>query len=157
MLNVSINAITDRSASINRMQFLLETIPSKLLGISKEEFLQKQSTEKWSKKEILGHLIDSAANNHHRFIRIQYEKNPVISYDQEQWNKLNYWQDCDTHELINFWLMYNHHLLKIIRNIPDENLFLTCTTDVDKTVTLEFLIADYIEHQEHHLRQLIKI
>ncbi len=126
-----------------------------MINISKQDFNHKNSPGKWSKKEILGHLIDSAANNHQRFIRAQYEKVPVIVYDQNKWNELNNWQDADSRHLINFWMMYNHHLISVIKNIPEEKLKLECKTSGDKNVTLEFLVIDYVEHLEHHLNQII--
>jgi len=143
------------AASLDRLQYLIETIPSKLIRISQQEFNQKLTPDKWSKKEILGHLIDSAANNHQRFIRSQYENTPTIFYDQNKWNEINNWQDLDSKNLINFWIIFNHHLINVIRNIPKEKLTLKCNTGDDKIITLEFLITDYVDHLEHHLNQII--
>lgn len=70
------------SISVQRLQYLIDIIPEKLAGINEREFGLKPAVTKWSKKEMLGHLIDSATNNHQRFIRVQYENAPVIVYDQ---------------------------------------------------------------------------
>ena len=115
----------------------------------------KKLSSKWSKKEILGHLIDSATNNHHRFIRGQFENNPEISYDQNKWNKFSFYQEMDSQQIINFWTLYNKQLLEIIKRIPIEKLNNQIRIE-DKLVTLEFLIVDYVAHLEHHLKQIIE-
>lgn len=136
------------------MQFLMETALEKLLEISKEDFSEKTDPGKWSKKEIIGHLIDSATNNHHRFVRGQFEKNVQISYDQNQWNAAGHYQDIDSTQLIQFWMMYNRQLIELWRNIPKEKLSNTIYTGGETPLTLEFLIQDYVVHLEHHLKQL---
>ena len=141
--------------SIERLRRLCEIIPPLLEQISDPEFLSKPSPEKWSKKEILGHLIDSAANNHHRFIRIQYEREPVISYDQNQWNSLSHYADLERSQLISFWTLYNKHLLHLLKYIPEENLGLNGVGGDGKQLPLHFYITDYIDHLEHHLHQLV--
>ncbi len=113
------------------------------------------SADKWSKKEILGHLIDSATNNHHRFVRGQFEEHPEISYDQNNWNKYNYYQQLDIQQLISFWTVYNKQLLAIIREIPTANLIRACMIG-SNLVTIEFLINDYVKHLAHHLKQIVE-
>ncbi|MGQ0827780.1 MAG: hypothetical protein ACT4ON_05245 [Bacteroidota bacterium] len=71
---------------LNRLQHLCDTIPGLLSKIPENDFTNKPRPGKWSKKEILGHLIDSATNNHQRFVRAQFENIPQISYDQNNWN-----------------------------------------------------------------------
>ena len=108
--------------SISKLEFICETIPDKLLKLDETLFNKITIPEKWSKKEILGHLIDSATNNHHRFIKGQYEILPRISYDQKKWNELNFYQKVEKNQLIEFWTLYNKHLLIIFKNIKSENL-----------------------------------
>ncbi|MDX1936305.1 MAG: hypothetical protein SFU21_04285, partial [Flavihumibacter sp.] len=107
-----------------------------------------------SKKEIIGHLIDSATNNHQRFVRGQFEDSPKIAYDQNRWNKYNFYQQIDGQQIIDFWTVYNRQILELIRRIPNENLKLVCHVG-DKFLTLDFLINDYVEHLEHHLKQVV--
>src|SRR6478736_6524805 len=95
---------------INRLDLLINTIPSLLTNIEDSNASLKPSPDKWSKKEILGHLIDSATNNHQRFIRGQFEDVPTISYDQNQWNRLNHYNEIALTQLIVFWMQYNKHL-----------------------------------------------
>jgi len=141
--------------SIERLRRLCEIIPPLLEKISDSEFLVKPSPGKWSKKEILGHLVDSAANNHHRFIRIQHEHGSVISYDQNQWNSLSHYIDLDRSQLITFWTLYNKHLIHILKFIPEENLRLTGVGGDGKPQPLHFYITDYVDHLEHHLHQIV--
>ncbi len=81
--------------------------------ISDEEFAMKKIPGKWSKKEIVGHLIDSAQNNIQRFVRGQYEDTPKISYAQDDWVRLQDYQRYPKADLIQFWRMINKHLCRI--------------------------------------------
>jgi hypothetical protein len=139
----------------NRLKQLLEVIPNMLLQLPEDEFSAKANADIWSKKQILGHLIDSAANNHQRFIRVQYESALTIVYDQNKWNALNHYQQLDSKHIIHLWTLYNKHLLEVIKRIPAENLTGECNTGDDKPLTLQFLIDDYVVHMEHHLKQIL--
>ena len=141
--------------AMERLQYLCNIIPPQLQQITEEEFTYKSTPDKWSKKEILGHLIDSATNNHQRFIRIQYENEPVIFYDQNQWNNLSNYNHLITSHLINFWLIYNQHLVEIIKVIPPENLNRNGVGKDGQKLPLYFYINDYVSHLEHHLKQLV--
>jgi hypothetical protein len=88
--------------SVERLRFLCDIIPDLLNQIDNNVFSDKEQNNKWSKKEILGHLIDSATNNHQRFVRAQFETNPEIVYDQENWNLFSYYQQMDSRDLIGF-------------------------------------------------------
>jgi hypothetical protein len=137
-----------------RLQWLLGHIPPRLSTIGEEEFSHRPATGKWSKKEILGHLIDSAANNHHRFIRAQLEAPyEILPYAQNEWVELNRYQHLESNRIVHLWETYNRHLLEIIRHIPEEKLAKTLI-DGEETVTLGWLIVDYVAHIEHHLNQI---
>lgn len=138
--------------AVFRLQYVLDTIPAKLHAIPKQRFSAKESPDKWSRQQIIGHLIDSAANNHQRFIRAQYEATPKIVYDQNNWNTLNFYETADSALVINLWFSYNQHLLFVIKQIPDENLERLCDVGNNQQVTLAFLIVDYVDHLEHHLK-----
>lgn len=142
--------------AIKRLKYLCNVIPPLLKPIEDDIFSAKPLPNKWSKKEILGHLIDSATNNHQRFIRGQFEDSPIITYAQDQWNIYNHYQMMDKTAIIAFWTAYNKQLIEIIRLIPEENLQKTCTTNDGSTITIEYLINDYIAHLEHHLKQIVK-
>lgn len=141
--------------SLSRLETLIKIIPDLLVNMDEADFTFKPVPKKWSKKEILGHLIDSATNNHQRFIRGQYEDEPTISYDQNQWNELSHYQEMSTKHIIGFWIMYNQQILLIMKHIPKENLQKKCRASDGNTYTIEFLIHDYVAHLEHHLRQIV--
>lgn len=142
------------ATAIDRLEYLCAAIPPLLLQIDEETFSRKERPDKWSKKEILGHLIDSATNNHQRFVRGQFEDNPAIVYDQDKWNEYNFHQQTDPRQLIDFWTIYNKQLLFLVKHISQEHLQRTCLVG-GSFLTLDFLINDYVGHLEHHLRQIV--
>lgn len=142
--------------SISRLQHLCDTIPPILRGIDEQSFSIKPLPEKWSKKEILGHLIDSATNNQQRFVRGQFEDIPLIVYDQVQWVEKSYYQQMDSAQIISFWESYNRQLVALLKLIPDENMLLTVDRAEDEPKTLQYILEDYVSHIEHHLRQIIR-
>lgn len=140
--------------SLERLAYLCRVVPPWLSEMPATEFDYKPSPVKWSKKEIIGHLIDSATNNHHRIVRAQFEEAPLISYDQNQWNRCGYYDHMDGRDVIGFWAIYNSHLVHLIRRIPPYLLGRQCNTGGSEPVTLEELIVDYVRHMEHHLSQV---
>lgn len=140
---------------IQRLDFLISTIPGLFREIDDTDFSRKPSPGKWSKKEILGHLIDSTANNHQRFIRGQFEDTPTIGYDQNEWNRHNYYNEINSVQLIDFWTSYNKHLLEIMKRMPATSLQKECRSADGTTCTIAFLMEDYLAHLEHHLKQIV--
>ena len=125
-----------------------------LSAISEEAASIKPSPGKWSKKEILGHLIDSAANNHQRFVRLQLQ--PEINlpgYDQDNWVRLNRYQQKPWAEIVALWSAYNRHLVSVIESLDDSALGHVWHAS-DGDVTLEFIATDYVRHLKHHLAQI---
>lgn len=144
------------TGSIERLEYLLEIIPAKLSAMEDSLFSEKPDLTKWSKKEILGHLIDSAANNHQRFIRIQYENKPLIFYDQNKWVEFSGYQTYKKTQLILFWTTYNAHLLHIGKQLPPASLLKYGTGFDGKSNDLGWYFTDYVTHLEHHLRQIVE-
>nr|WP_315035673.1 DinB family protein [uncultured Chryseobacterium sp.] len=124
--------------------------------ISEEEWNHKVTPEKWSKKEIIGHLCDSAFTNIRRFVVTQYKENENIVYDQNIWVKAQNYQHVQASELINLWKALNHQIVHVVENIPDEALQRTCDTTKTEPqrFTLEFIIKDYVDHLQHHLKSI---
>jgi DinB superfamily len=111
---------------------------------------------KWSKKEILGHLIDSAANNHQRFVRLQlYPRIDLPGYDGDEWVRVQAYQDQSWPEIIELWRRYNTQLASVIRNVKPEALRHVWHTPDGKALDLEFIIRDYVVHLQHHLDQIL--
>lgn len=140
--------------NIARLESLCQTIPDLLYQIPEDEFSHKPSPYTWSKKEIMGHLIDSANNNHQRFVRAQFENIPSISYLQNNWVESSYYQAMERELIISLWISYNMVIANIIRNIPPLDLKKLCHAGGDDH-TIEWLFVDYIDHMEHHLRHLL--
>ena len=125
--------------------------------ISESDSAKKSSPEKWSKKEVLGHLIDSAANNHQRFVRAQSTAELRIpGYEQQEWVAAQRYHNERWVELIQLWKSYNLHLIHIISAIPASALGNFCIIGDNKPVTLEFVIQDYVRHLKHHLEQILE-
>lgn len=128
----------------------------RFVNISEEEWSAKISPDKWSKKEILGHLCDSALSNIRRFVITQYKENENIVYDQNFWVKAQNYQNVPTSDIINLWKFLNLQIVNVVENIADEDLQKTCdmTKTETKIFTLEYIINDYIDHLQHHLKAI---
>lgn len=132
---------------------LTEYYLSILSLISEKEWNFKPSEKKWSKKEILGHLIDSSHINYDRFIRIQLEENPSILYQQDEWVEIQGYQTQPHRELILTWERMNKRISCLLTNLPTENLGRTAQFP-DKKHTLAEILEDYLQHTRHHLNQI---
>ena len=131
-----------------------ECMPA-LKGISAEKFSRKESPGKWSKKEILGHLIDSAQNNIRRFIVAQYEDTPKITYNQDKWVAISNYQHYNEEDLINLWKLLNKHICHILKNISPEMAQRQSQTEALHSI--EWLAEDYNRHLLHHLHQVLDL
>jgi DinB superfamily len=126
-----------------------------LISITGEEYSLKTTPEKWSKKEILGHLIDSAHSNIRRFAVAQYEDNPYIRYNQDKWVTINNYQHWPAEEIIQLWHLLNKQVCHILYNTP-ENMYQR-TAQSDALYTIEWLAADYVKHLLHHLHVILNL
>ena len=142
-----------------RPQELARTLESIVLSAEKEfssasyDWDTKPATNKWSKKEILGHLNDSALNNVQRFVRIQYGDQTNIFYDQDFWVQASNYQKMSRESIQNIWKLNNLHIANVWENI-DEKLLGKTILVKDEEPTLLFLMEDYIDHLNHHLKQI---
>lgn len=110
----------------------------------------------WTTKEILGHLVDSAANNHQRFVRAQFTPLLVFpGYEQEAWNTVQDYRGESWADVVALWASYNRHLAHVIRSIPDAAAGHRCEIGGGEPVTLDFLVADYLRHLRRHLHQIV--
>lgn len=124
-----------------------------LQSVSADEFHFKPSPAKWSKKEILGHLVDSAQNNIRRFIVAQYEDRPKIVYNQDQWVAITNYQQYQTTDLIDLWYLLNKHICQVLTFMPVEMSQQQAQTE--DLHDLRWLAEDYIKHLLHHLHQVL--
>jgi hypothetical protein len=146
------------------MEKLIEELHLRLFKIenyfahtSENELIIKENSSKWSKKEILGHLIDSAQNNIRRIVVGQYSENENIVYDQDIWNKAADYQHYNTIDLVELFVLLNKHFCILLKTLPLENY--KTLTNWGKTkpelVTLEYMAHDYLKHMDHHLNHMI--
>ncbi|OHD72036.1 MAG: hypothetical protein A2W19_03595 [Spirochaetes bacterium RBG_16_49_21] len=109
------------------------------------------SEDTWSLKEMVGHLVDSASNNHQRFVRLHLDQSLEFpAYDTEKWKQVQKMNDFDWHVLIELWKYYNDFLLHIIRNINEDILNHYWIKDGEQ-LTLEHLVKDYYKHIQWHI------
>jgi hypothetical protein len=132
-----------------------DTAP-RLEAISGREAARRPGVEKWSRKEILGHLIDSASNNHQRFVRGQFAARlDFPNYSQNEWNAAQRYQEEPWDLLVRLWVAYNRHLAHVIAGItPEAAAHLCVIGEGSPPVTLGALAEDYIRHLLHHLAQI---
>ena len=137
-----------------KFEFLLNNLT--LQSIT--DFEVKIDVNKWSKKEILGHLIDSAINNLQRFTEIQYSEKPykIRPYNQDSLVKYNDYQNKNNQDLFDLWLHLNRHILEIIKNQTDKTLDYQLILPNGTLTNLQFLIEDYIDHLFYHVSQINK-
>ncbi len=126
--------------------------PADLLALSENALHARPAPGKWSKKEIIGHLVDSASNNHQRFVRAMRGEQPNIRYEQDDWVALQRYQNTDSRALIGLWELYNRHLAHLISCMTEADLEQTLYMGGER-VTLRYCAEDYLRHLEHHLQQ----
>lgn len=144
------NTAQELSQIISEFSIAIKNIPDEL-------FSAKPNSDKWSKKEVLGHLIDSANNNLRRFICGQYEDHPKIIYQQDFWVTANNYQSIEKENIIQLWNLINYQICEVLQNMPIENENLMCNTGRDKVElhSLVWLADDYVKHLKHHLNQIL--
>lgn len=144
--------------TIQELDQIIKAYSKKISAIPESEFSAKPLPHKWSKKEVLGHLIDSAQNNLRRFICGQYESTPPkIIYAQNHWVTSNNYVATDTKEVIALWELMNKRIISVLGQMPSSAYAMTCDTgDTDSQLrSLEWLATDYVRHLKHHLNQII--
>jgi hypothetical protein len=132
---------------------LLNDVPARLQRI--QEPRQRPNSGKWSPKEELGHLLDSAANNHQRIVRVQMQDGLAMpGYEQKDWVRIHAYQERDWQELIQLWSGLNCQLLAAAEAVPDSAWRHTCTVAGSESMTLQFVFEDYLDHMRHHLEHI---
>ncbi len=144
-----------RETADNLRKTLTEVLPL-LYNIGNETASIKHLPEKWSKKEIIGHLIDSACNNQQKFVRTFADSHvDFVGYQQNFWVDSQKYNAANWNDLINLWQAYNLHLAHLIENVNHELLVNEIAIENAGAFTLEFIMKDYVEHLKHHLNQIL--
>jgi hypothetical protein len=132
-----------------------ETVPA-LEAISETDSLRTRGADSWSRKQIVGHLIDSALNNLHRFVRAQQAEELVFpGYDQRLWVGAGAYAERPWPALVSLWSELNAQVAHVIARIPPERLGTRCRIGEGEPVSLEFIARDYVKHLRHHLEQVL--
>jgi len=128
---------------------------SEMQRISDNIASNKKDATQWSIKEVIGHLIDSASNNHQRFIRLQIDEEIRLPfYQQVDFVRISNYQSEDWVILLDFWKFYNLHLVHIVGNIDEQKLENVWITPKGEKLDLKFVVEDYLIHLKHHLSQI---
>jgi nitroreductase len=150
--SVTLNA---EPRGLTALKRLLEVIPGRLALISKDQAAVRTGPDCWSNKEELGHLIDSAANNHVRLVLIQIQDNPSLpKYDQAGWVSSHQYAARDWRWMIDSWTAINRLLLAVGEFVQPGSWSRACTIGDSEPLTLQFVLDDYVDHMVHHLNHI---
>ncbi len=153
---------------VSELREAVERAAPRLLALSDEESARPLAPGKWSPREIVGHLIDSASNNHQRFVRAQFQDDLIFpGYAQEEWVRAQAYRDAPWKELVTLWQSYNLQLARVMAAVPEtvrlrerrkHNLHEIGWQIVpeEETATLDYLMSDYVAHLKNHLRQILE-
>jgi DinB superfamily len=145
---------------------VVASVTPRLLRLSEADASRPPAPGKWSPKEVIGHLIDSASNNHQRFVRAGFTEDLVFpGYQQEKWVEAQRYASAPWAELVGLWSGFNQHLARVIEATPLDvrqkprarhNLHELAWTPVppDQPATLEYFMRDYVAHLRHHIAQI---
>jgi hypothetical protein len=164
----TVSHISERGSYRQFLDDFRETIENATVRLNQitPEDSGRAAAGEWSPKQTLGHLIDSAVNNHPRFVRAQFHDHLVFSgYEQDNWVNSQRYQEESWAEVIQLWRAYNLHLLHVASVIPEDvltrarsphTLDQIAFKPVQKytPATLEYVIRDYVDHLRHHLDQI---
>jgi hypothetical protein len=140
----------------------------RLLALSEDDASARPVPGKWSRKEIIGHLIDSASNNHGRFVRAQLQDDLVFpGYDQDAWVRTQRYQDRPWPDLVRLWQAFNHHIATVMETADRHEVarprarhnldqLAWRTVSPMQPTTLEYFMRDYVDHLKHHLGQALE-
>jgi hypothetical protein len=133
----------------------IESAEPKLRKVSEPESAAPALKGGWSRKQVIGHLIDSASNNHQRFVRASLQGSIVFpGYDQDGCVRVEAPQSAPWPLLVTLWTNYNLYLAHVIAHLPPDKLEAPCLIGENAPVTLKFLVEDYMAHLLHHLKQI---
>jgi hypothetical protein len=154
------------TAYVTDLRDTVDHVAAELERVSERDAAMRPAPGRWSAKEVLGHLIDSASNNHQRFVRAQWQNDLVFSgYEQDDWVSAQRYQDAPWQDLITLWREYNRHLARVMDAVPETirtrqhrrhnlNDVAWKAVPADEPATLDYFMEDYVGHLHHHVRQI---
>ncbi len=138
-----------------QIRWLISQHSEALLNGADSSMGHKPAPHRWSKKEIMGHMIDSAQNNIRRFIVAQYQDKPHIVYNQDQWVSINQYQTYDVKTLVALWSALNTQIAVILEGLSPEMEKKECMSE--DIHSIKWLAEDYVKHLKHHLHQVLEL
>ncbi len=139
----------------SEIEALIEFWRRRLLELGALAAHSKPAADRWSISEVVGHLVDSACNNHQRFVRAQFCSEFVFpKYEQNEWVAAANYRECDWESLVELWYHYNRQIAGLIRNMRTSSLSTPCTITPYEPCTLGFLVSDYLDHMKHHMNKI---
>jgi hypothetical protein len=140
---------------LKTLDAILKVVPGRLREISTEDAIRCPAPNKWSRKQELGHLIDSAMNNHQRIVRGVLEDSLHFpGYDGDYWVERHAYQERGWDDLISLWTGANQQMLQAARSAPEEGLLHTCYVGDSSALKVGFIFKDYVTHMLHHLKHI---
>ncbi len=157
-----------RDFAVDLLSAIDRAVPP-LLALGDEGSRRHPAPGKWSPREVIGHLVDSASNNHQRFVRAQFQDDLVFpGYEQAAWVQVQRYAESPWEELVALWAGFNRHIARVMDAVPHDvltrprahhNLHELAWVPVasDQPATLEYFMRDYVGHLRHHLRQVLDV
>jgi hypothetical protein len=134
---------------------IVERESARLAGMGEPAVSHRPAPGKWCPKEILGHLVDSAANNLQRFVRAQLaDRLDIPGYEQDGWVRVQGWAEAEWGDTLALWRALNAQIARVIARVPPQKMSTPCRIGEGEPLTLEAVIRGYITHVEHHLAQV---
>jgi hypothetical protein len=157
--------MSDGVSYITELRTIVEKESARLLGAAPDAVERRPTKGGWSAKEVMGHLIDSAAVNHQRFVRAQWQDLVFATYAQDDWVQAQRYQSAPWIELVALWREYNRQIARVMSAIPLDvrmrqrkihNLHEITMNPApkDEPATLDYLMKDYVDHLQHHVKQI---
>lgn len=132
----------------------------RLLKLPEDVVTQRRNSQNRTIKQILGHMIDSASNNTHRIIHLQYQASPLIFPDyanlgnNDRWIAIQNYQDEKWEDLIQLWKYANLHIAHDIDNISTDKLGNVWISALNDAISLKVMALDYLRHIKLHLNEI---
>jgi hypothetical protein len=143
------------SAIGKRFRRHIDDVSARVGGLPEDAVHHPIRAGGWSGKQVLGHLIDSALNNHQRFVRAALDGSyEGPTYEQNGWVDLHGYGELAWSELLTHWREQNQLLCRVVERIAEDRMAAVCRVGSNEAVTLEYLIEDYLRHMDHHIEQI---
>lgn len=145
---------------VHGIHTLVQEWEPRLLELSNEVIAERRNSQQRTIKQIVGHMVDSASNNTHRMVHLQYQLSPLIFPDyanlgnNDRWIAIQQYQQENWSDLVQLWKYANLHVAHVIRNVNNEKLENEWITALQEKVSLKAMIFDYLRHLQLHLNEI---